>query len=85
MQAADVVKVSTKGQIVIPKEVRKRFGIEPGERLLVAMGRNGILLKKAEEISLHDIGLNLSKAARREKVDVDTLVEDALKWARKSR
>src|SRR5437879_645466 len=34
MQAEQVVKVSTKGQIVIPKDVRKRFGITPGKKLL---------------------------------------------------
>ena len=29
-----VVKASSKGQIVIPKEIRKRLGITPGKRLL---------------------------------------------------
>ena len=29
------VTVGTKGQIVIPKEARKIFGIEPGDTLLV--------------------------------------------------
>ncbi|MBQ3374756.1 MAG: AbrB/MazE/SpoVT family DNA-binding domain-containing protein [Oscillospiraceae bacterium] len=29
------VTVSTKGQIVIPKEAREVFGIQPGDRLLI--------------------------------------------------
>ena len=29
------VTVGTKGQIVIPKEAREVFGIEPGDRLLI--------------------------------------------------
>ena len=29
------VTVGTKGQIVIPKEAREIFGIEPGDRLLI--------------------------------------------------
>ena len=29
-----IVKTSPKGQVVIPKEIRKRLGITPGKRLL---------------------------------------------------
>ena len=29
-----IVKTSSKGQVVIPKEIRKRLGITPGKRLL---------------------------------------------------
>lgn len=85
MQAEDVVKVSTKGQVVIPKEVRKRLGIEPGRRLLVATHRDVILLKKMEETSLRDVSQMLSKVAGRGKVDVDALVEKAIRWARTSK
>ena len=31
------VKVGEKGQIVIPKEVREMFGIEPGDMLLLGL------------------------------------------------
>jgi len=85
MQAEQVVKVSTKGQIVIPKDVRKRFGITPGKKLLLAVGKNEILLRKVEELTLEQISGRVSKALRKDKVDVEALVDEAIRWARSSR
>jgi AbrB family looped-hinge helix DNA binding protein len=83
MEAQSVVKVSTKGQIVIPKGVRDRFGIVPGRKLLVAVDDDEILLRRVEEISLGELSRRLSRHAERKKVDVDALVDDAIRWARK--
>ncbi len=32
-----VVKISAKGQVVIPAELRRKIGLEPGDRVLVAL------------------------------------------------
>ena len=46
-----ISKVGEKGQIVIPKEARDMFGIEPGDSVIVLCDKNkGIALLKAEEI-----------------------------------
>ena len=39
------VVFSTRGQIVIPRQIRKDFGIEEGTRALVSETQEGILLK----------------------------------------
>ena len=41
------VKVGEKGQIVIPKEVREMFGIEPGDMLLADQERGIAILDNA--------------------------------------
>ena len=44
-------KVGEKGQIVIPKEARKIFGIEAGDTLLILGDeKNGIIISKPDVI-----------------------------------
>ena len=47
------VRVGPKGQIVIPKEAREMFGIEPGDMLvLLADKKRGIALQSPEKLNL---------------------------------
>ena len=43
-----VVKVGDKGQIVIPKDARDKFGLTSGTRLIVLSDEEGIALVPAE-------------------------------------
>jgi AbrB family looped-hinge helix DNA binding protein len=47
----ETVKVGERGQVVIPLELRKRLGINPGDKL-VALSRHGrgLMLLKSEEV-----------------------------------
>jgi AbrB family looped-hinge helix DNA binding protein len=46
------VKLSTKNQIVIPREIRDALGVKAGDRLLVvARGDTVILLRKSKKYS----------------------------------
>lgn len=46
------VKLGPKGQIVIPKEARAMFGLEPGDTLvLLADKKRGIALQTTEKLS----------------------------------
>jgi len=42
------VRVSTKGQVVIPLAIRRRLGIKLGERLVIVGGENEAILMKAK-------------------------------------
>ena len=45
------VKVGEKGQIVIPKEARSYFGIQPGDTLLVlGVVKSGLIISRPEAI-----------------------------------
>jgi AbrB family looped-hinge helix DNA binding protein len=46
-----IVKVGTKGQIVIPKEARDRHGIKPGDQLAVGGDENGIAIFTNEKLN----------------------------------
>ena len=47
-------KVGDRGQIVIPKEAREFFGIEPGDTLLI-LGKHetGLIVSKPETLNNH--------------------------------
>ena len=43
-----VVKVGDKGQVVIPRDARKKYGINPGDALIVLGDQRGMALLKTE-------------------------------------
>ena len=43
-----VVKVGDKGQIVIPRDARNKYGIKPGDALLLLGDERGMALVKTE-------------------------------------
>ena len=45
-----VVKVGDKGQVVIPRDARKMYGINPGDALIVLGDQRGMALLKTEII-----------------------------------
>ena len=44
------VKLSSKNQIVVPKEVRKQLGLRPGDRLLIRSGKDTATITRAPSI-----------------------------------
>ena len=45
MSILDVTSLSTKGQVVIPNEIRENMHLEPGTKLIVIQDGDNILLK----------------------------------------
>jgi AbrB family looped-hinge helix DNA binding protein len=58
--ASDTVWFTTKGQVVIPRRLRKEFHIEEGTRAVVTATPEGILLKPVTRWSI-DRGFGLLK------------------------
>jgi len=81
----DIVKVSPKGQIVIPKEIRRRLGISGREKLLVMSRDKEILIRKLEKVSIEEMGEKVETTAREKGIDVDKLIDEAIEWSRKSK
>ena len=49
MVEINITKMSSKGQIVIPREMRKN--IKEGEKIVIIQNGNQLILKKAEDFS----------------------------------
>ena len=61
-----LLRVGEKGQIVIPKDMREMFGIQPGGRLLaIADVDRGIALLPPEALAVPDRLLGLAKEAEK--------------------
>ena len=52
-----VVKVGPKGQVVIPKEARDMYGIQPGDQLAIGGDPNGIAIFTSRELNAMMKGL----------------------------
>ncbi|NOZ76826.1 MAG: AbrB/MazE/SpoVT family DNA-binding domain-containing protein [Euryarchaeota archaeon] len=84
MSEVELVKLSTRGQIVIPKDIRELLGLKGGERLAVKAERDVILLKKVEipelEADWEDIfrwGERHAKKKGLKKKDVERIIHRA--------
>ena len=51
---AEITKISTKGQVVIPREIREKLGISASDALQVEQVGDLIVLKKLDLTSLAD-------------------------------
>ena len=76
----EVTTVTSKGQITIPSQLRKQFGLEQGTKLMVVPTDYGLVLKKLELPSVEKFQQRVGE--RSETVDlsmeeVNELVHDA--------
>lgn len=63
---AEAVCFSVKGQVVIPRRLRKEFGIEAGTRAIVRSTPDGILLKPVTSAHIQQLrGLLRRKSEKR--------------------
>jgi len=46
----ETTKLSEKGQVVIPKEFRKKMGLKPGNQFLVIAAKETIILQRMEMV-----------------------------------
>ncbi len=47
----DVTKVSDKGQVVIPKEIRDKLQFGPGTKLIVVATNDAVILQRIETVA----------------------------------
>ena len=85
----DMTRISSRGQIVIPKEIRKGFKV--GERLVVIRNNGRLILKKAKDFS-NNIEEDIEFAKRTEEawkayergefieMDYDEFLDKLKKW-----
>lgn len=46
----EITKITSKGQVVIPQDIRNKIGIQEGERFFVYLSDDSIVLKRTKKI-----------------------------------
>ena len=67
MTAIETTKMSSKGQIVIPEEIRDRLGLKNGDKFLVMGEKDIVILKTLSKPSLADFDDLIKKARKQAK------------------
>ena len=91
--AVEMVKMSSKGQIVIPQDIRAEICASEGTMFAVVIGRDSIVLKKVATPSKEELICELGKIAKEgakraeklgiKEIDVPDLVHEARKNKKK--
>lgn len=82
----ELVKMSIKGQLVVPQTIRETSNLNPGERFVAFPVEEGVLFKKIEipQVKLEWQQLAKEVQARFRKQGIKKSdVSEAVKWARK--
>ena len=86
MEEADLVKMSTKGQLVVPQEIRKRESFKPGDRFVPFLVKDGVLFKKVRipnvKIEFHKLAREIEEHFKKQRISQKD-VAGAIKWARR--
>lgn len=67
MATIETTKMSSKGQVVIPEEIRKRLGLKPGNKFLVMGDKDVLILKMLSVPRLEEFDSLIKEARRRAK------------------
>jgi len=80
----EIVKMSPKGQLVVPKEIREQAGFNPSDRFIAVSVDDGVMFKKID-FDVEEEYEKLSQQVQQrfeEKGVTEDEVEDAVEWAR---
>jgi len=76
MAASEVVKVTSKGQLTLPVEIRRELSLGKDSYLYVTKLGRLIVMKKVDELSLDDISAILESLAKKSGVTRSLLMKE---------
>lgn len=87
MSPLATTKMSSKGQIVIPEDIRKQLGLEPGTQFVVVGQKDVIILKTITKPSMNEFDQLISEARKKAKKAgmKQTDIASAVKKVRKNK
>ena len=75
-------KMSSKGQVVIPEEIRKRLGLKAGAQFVVVAENDTVIMKAISPPAMDEFDALLAEARKQakkagmKKADIDAIISD---------
>ena len=86
MAEQELVKMSPKGQLVIPQELRKIEGFKTGDRFVPFLVEDGVLFKRVKipdvRVEFGALAKEIKAQFKKQKISSKD-VSEAVKWARR--
>ncbi len=87
------VRVQAKGQVTIPKEIREKLNVHPGDLVVFVETKDGVVMKPATVMVDEELRAGVAAVVRaiREQFaayspeEIDALVDEALQKTRRAR
>jgi len=84
--STDIVKMSSKGQLVVPEDIREEEGFEAGDRFVPLAVKDGVLFKRVKlpelRVEFEQLAKDIEAHFKKERISPED-VHEAVKWARK--
>ena len=85
MAQEELVKMSEKGQLVVPRRIREKQGFKSSDRFVAIDVKDGVLFRRVEipevKIEFEQLSKDIQSHFRKNKVKQSDVVE-AVRWAR---
>lgn len=81
----ELAKVTSKGQITIPAEIRRKLHLKPGDKVLFIEEDDRVTVLNSSLAALTSIQRKMSNAASREKLSDEQSAVDLVRAVRKTR
>jgi bifunctional DNA-binding transcriptional regulator/antitoxin component of YhaV-PrlF toxin-antitoxin module len=86
--AEELVKMSEKGQLVVPRRIREKEGFKSSDRFVAIEVKDGVLFKRIEipevKIEFESLSRDIQSHFKNRKVKQSDVAE-AVKWAREQK
>jgi len=86
MEKEELVKMSQKGQLVVPQYIRTQAQLKPGERFIAMPLKGGVAFKKiampSTRKAFESLSLEIGRQFKKGKIKRNDVIE-AVAWARK--
>lgn len=78
----EIIKMSDKGQLVVPQSIREMQKLNPGERFIALPIGDGVFFKKIELVEFENLAKEIAAQFKSNKITKQD-VKEAVKWAKR--